>query len=368
MWSKGIVKRTNIAPPKVDSTSTKNPVPVTSLKVVKAQDAEVDLGCTFAGETAFTLAGPVKCTTNVWRLVDRESDSIESRAYRFVVEHWNKQPEGNLSVAFYIDPKSGAWTKSIENGLRVGARFWGTSEPGSRSVPAFISDNYLFIEAAMVKAGIPQSDEDKARNKNARGGQAGWHQDSDESKSYWDFLYFSEDSRRNVGFYQVGPHEYTHFAQSKLAKNMTGDEAHLPWVNEGLASYFGSALGPMSDMPRNQMDSWREMLRNTFSPLSFFGKASPEVYRSSTWSDVYPMGAVASEALVALFGVDGIVTYYTDLASGMGNEKSFKKNFQLGRVALTALMEEYLESVKKRENWNLQMLEKKFKEAVVSNS
>mgnify|MGYP000453708172 CR=1 FL=1 len=46
----------------------------------------------------------------------------------------------------------------------------------------------------------------------------------------------------------------------------------MPWISEGIASYFGSALGPMSKMPHNQMDNWRGSLKFVTKPLSFFTK------------------------------------------------------------------------------------------------
>ena len=43
-----------------------------------------------------------------------------------------------------------------------------------------------FIEEALVKAGIKQSIDDRDRNRNARGGQAGFHGGQ---VPYWDFLF-----------------------------------------------------------------------------------------------------------------------------------------------------------------------------------
>ncbi len=363
VWNKGV------ALPKAQST----PQPLKSNsaiapEIVSSQWAEVDKGCISEGETAFTLKGPVICFKQLWTLVTRVQDSVESRAYRFVIEHWNKQPEGSLSVTFYIDPKSGPWVNEIEAGLRAGARFWQTSEPGSRSIPAFISEDYQYIEDSLAKAGIPQREEDKARNRNAQGGQAGWHGNSEDPNAFWDFLFKLPRDRSNVGYFQVGPHEYTHFAQSKLAKDKLWDDEHMPWIHEGLASYFGSALGPMSKMPHNQMDNWRGDLKFGGTKLSYFADNSPVVYSSRNWGEVYPMGAIASQALVALFGVEGIIAYYKDLSTGMGNQKSYIKNFKLNDVALTQFMESYVEDFRKGNRWSLSTLETKYKEAVATNS
>lgn len=367
VWNKGVAVK---AAPKPSVSPVLKPIPTPTpvvQQIVSSQWAEVDKGCVSNGETAFTLKGPVICTKGIWTLVTRDQDSVESRAFRYVIEHWNKQPEGSLSVTFYIDPKAGDWVNEIEVGLRAGARFWQTSESGSRPIPAFISNDHVFIEDALAKAGIPQSENSKIRNRNAQGGQAAWYGNFDDPNAYWDFLFRDLNSRSHVGYFQVGPHEYTHFAQSKLAKGRLWDDQHMPWMHEGIASYFGSALGPMSKMPHNQMDSWRENLRYGSTKLSFFIDATLALYGSRNWSEVYPMGAIASQGLVALFGVDGIITYYKDLTTGIGNQNSYLKNFKLNDVALTQLMENYLEDFRRNDPWSLAKLESKYKEAVAAN-
>jgi len=361
IWNKGVA--TSKSQPAA-SKPTPKPTDSGPIKVVNSPIAEANLGCNFANETAFTLKGPVICKSNIWTLVPKDQDSVESRAYRYVLERWNKQPDGNLTVTFYIDPSAGDWTTEIEAGLRAGARFWGTSAPGSRPIPAFISDNHTFIEDAIVKAGLVQSEDSKTRNRLAQSGQAGWHGGYQDPNSYWDFLFRNLRARSDVGYFQVGPHEYTHYAQSQLAKGFAWDRSHMPWISEGIASYFGSALGPMSKMPHNQMDNWRGSLKFVTKPLSFFTKPDQEVYQSPQWGDVYPMGAFGAQALVALFGVEGIINYYLELATGIGNEAAYKKSFKLGGMALTELVEGYVSSVRKNDSWSLQTLEEKYKEAV----
>jgi hypothetical protein len=362
VWNKGVLIAKSSGVPK---TSTPTPQPSTQkVEIVSAQWAEVGKGCTNKGETAFTLQGPVNCAESLWTIVKKEEDSVESRAFRSVIEHWNKQPQGNLSVTFYIDANAGSWVNGIESGLRAGAQFWQTSPAGSRPIPAVISDNAIFVEEALAKAGIPQSEKEKERNRNAQGGQAGFHGSFDDPNMFMDFLFKSQRDRNDVGFYQVAPHEYTHFAQSKLSGGKLWDDEHMPWINEGIASYFGSALAPMSDMPRNQMDNWRSNLRDTSTKLGFFMDNINEVYESKYWGQVYPMGAFASEALVALVGVEGIINYYKDLSSGMGNQKAYIKNFKLNDVKLTQLMEDYVEDVKIGKRWSLSTLEARYKEAI----
>jgi len=345
VWNKGV-------------TVTK---PAASIKFAPAQEAEQNLGCYTDKETAFSLSGPLICKKERWTLVQRADDSVESRAYRYVLERWNKQPEANLTIDFYIDTTSGDWVYEIEKGLRAGARFWGTSAPGSRPIPAFISENPIFIEEALAKAGIQQTIDDRDRNRNARGGQAGFHGGQN---SYWDFLFKDPSSRTNVGYFQVGPHEYTHYAQSQLVGAGSWNEAG-PWFNEGLASFIGSALGPMIKMPHNQMDNWRGNIGPSMStPLAFFNESKESVYRSSEWGNVYPMGALATQAVVALVGIEPVIAFYKDLGSLNNKEAAYKKNFTLESDQLVKLLQGYIDSIKLRKEWTLSALETQYKEAI----
>ena len=358
IWNKGAVIPKAASPKPSQSAS---PSPTTSVKFATAAEAEQNLGCYLEAEEALSLIGSLVCRKERWLLVEKENDSVQSRAYRFVLDRWNKQPEGNLSIDFYIDQTSGSWVNEIESGLRAGARFWGTSTPGSKPIPAFISSDPTFIEEALVKAGIKQSIDDRDRNRNARGGQAGFHGGQ---VPYWDFLFKDPSTRTNVGYFQVGPHEYTHYAQSQLVGPGSWNEA-APWFNEGLASFIGSALGPMINMPHNQMNDWRANLSPSLTtPLAFFNESNQSVYQSSNWSHVYPLGALATQAVVALVGVDAVISFYKDFGSSNDKEFAYKKNFKLESSKLVTILQGYIDSIRSKKEWSLPTLENKYKEAI----
>lgn len=328
------------------------------------QLAEPKLSCPQNGLTAFSLKAPLICKNKFWMVVPASQDSVESKAYRSVLDHWNKQPEGALSVDFFLDPKAGEWKNKIGSGLNAGARFWGTSEMGSRAIPAVVSENYLYIEKVLETAGINFQEEDKARNRNAQGGQAGFHGGYNDPNAFWDFLFKKVDDRNGVGFYQVAPHEYTHFAQSKLSNGRFNSSGNLPWMHEGIASYIGSALGPMSKMPHNQMSEWKSELPRAKTSLKYFEVDTQALYQSKNWSDIYPLGAVASEGLVALFGVPTLINFYADMGSGLTAAESIQKNFKLNGVALTNVLDGYIKSVQTKKSWSLATLEERYKKAV----
>lgn len=352
LWNKGVA---------IQKASSTKPTTIPSIKFAEATDAEFGLGCRIENEEAFSLSGPVICSQDQWVLIKTENDSVQSRAFRYVLDRWNKQPEGNLTIDFYIDPASGSWVNEIESGLKAGARFWGTSAPGSKPIPAFISDNPTYIEEAIAKAGIKQTIEDRDRNRNARGGQAGFHGGQN---AYWDFLFKTPDTRTNVGYFQVAPHEYTHYAQAQLVGSGNWGAAG-PWFNEGLASFIGSALGPMINMPHNQMDDWSSNLSiNLTTPLSFFNQSDDSVYQSSQWQDVYPLGAMATQAVVALVGMDPVISLYKDLGTSGDKEATYKKNFKLGSAQLVTVLQGYIDSIRSKKEWSLSTLETKYKEAI----
>ena len=325
-----------------------------------SSSAKVNTGCSAKGAEALTLKGAVLCDGKFWRLIPEKSETIQSKAFRSVLQRWNSRQKSELSLAIYADPKAGDWTKRIAKGIGAGAEFWGTSEAGSRTMPVIISNDYKYIEKVLAKLKIPQNPADKKRNAQAQGGQAGFHGSWDDPSAYWDFLYTSPDALNNSGFWQVPAHEYSHFAQSKLSNRNWSGPGGLAWMDEGVPSYIGAVLGPMSDMPSDIMNSWKSDLKRTKVNLKFFDSADDRVHSSPNWSDVYPLGAVAVEALVALVGFEAIYRYYSDLSSSLTMEDSYIKNFGLSGKRLTVFLSEYVQSVKVGKPWTLQQLSNKY--------
>ena len=116
-------------------------------------------------------------------------------------------------------------------------------------------------------------------------------------------------------------------------------------------------------MPNDIMNAWKQDLKNTQSSLEYFSTEDDSVYSSSTWSNVYPMGAVASEGLIALVGVPALIQYYVDLANGSALPDSFKKNFGITDSRMTNILSKYVESVKIGRPWNLKKLQSEYKKA-----
>jgi hypothetical protein len=330
-------------------------------KITTSDRAQVNTQCGIKGREALTLKGAVVCNGKKWILVKEKSETIQSKAYRSILERWNARKKTELSLAIYADPKAGDWTKRLSKGIYAGAEFWGTSESDGRSIPVIISDDYRYIERTLEKLKIRQDPLDKKRNAQAQGGQAGFHGSWDDPNAYWDFLYTNSDARNNSGFWQVPAHEYSHFAQSKLSNKKWSDAGRLPWIDEGVPSYIGAVLGPMSAMPGDIMNAWKSDVMRTKRDLSFFGSSDEKVYSSPDWGDVYPLGAVAVEGLVALVGFEAIYQHYVDISGSLSLEGSYEKNFGLSGKELTKFLDDYVQSVKNGSPWTLTELQTKYK-------
>jgi hypothetical protein len=100
------------------------------------------------------------------------------------------------------------------------------------------------------------------------------------------------------------------------------------------------------------------------TPLAFFNESNESVYRSSEWGNVYPLGALATQAVVALVGVDAVVSFYKDLGSSNNKEFAYTKNFKLESSKLVTVLQGYIDSIRSKKEWSLQTLETRYKEAI----
>ena len=128
---------------------------------------------------------------------------------------------------------------------------------------------------------------------------------------------------------QTGPHEYTHLYQQKY------NAFNISWYMEGSASFFGWTLGfdpyePTSNvrsyhlmnlwtqLPKAVQDDFRSKDLTRFKSRmgEISGRNTQETANMSYW-----VGALATEALVALYGFDKFVEW----TKNMQNEKDVSK-------------------------------------------
>jgi hypothetical protein len=333
------------------------------LEVTSSAAAKVGTGCSFSGTHVGLLEGPAQCKEEngqrVWSLITKENDSVASRAYRFVLEKFLAAPEGNLAMDIRMDPNTPDWGKKIEKGMFAGARFWGTSPVGSAPVPTLISADLKWWPAQLDA--LNYSGKDEYLKRIATGTcQAGFHGGAN---PFWSFAFREANCVTNVGFKQVPAHEYTHYAQAVLSGSLNSQKPRVPWMEEGLASFIGGALGVASDMGTDLRFSWASDLRGNLVAVDFFSKDERSVYESPKWGSIYPVGAIATEGLVALIGMDGVLKYYSGIKEGLSTDQAMANAFGLSVSKAAKLLDGYVSSVSSMNEWSLAKLQSEWESA-----
>lgn len=341
--------------PSSSSSPTPEPTPTPKINYVSAAEAKVNSQCEVDFTTAFTLDGPVICL-KTWNLVARENDSVESRAFRYVLDEYLERPEGKLSIIWRIDPTTPEWKEQMQSGMIAGARLWGTSPEGSPPRYAFVSHDPDWLFDAFVKEGLIKSESRRA-DMSQGSCNAGLSGAETRDESFWFYKFSQARCLTNAGFFQVPAHEYTHYAQEVLSKKNYYKAGSLPWLNEGLPSFIGAALGPMSNMRNDIRALWLIDLALTQKDLAYFSVSTQNLYREPNWGDVYPLGAIANEALVAAVGFRATKQIYLELATDNTTfDQAFLRATGLNVSKWTELLQGYVDSVKRNSPWTLQYL------------
>jgi hypothetical protein len=352
---------TPLKPPTVSAEEPK--AQVRQIEVTSSAAAKIGTGCSFSGTHVGLLEGPAQCREEngqrVWSLIAKENDSVASRAYRFVLEKYLAAPEGNLAMDIRMDLNTPDWGKKIEKGMFAGARFWGTSPSGSAPVPTLISADLKWWPAQLDALNYSGKDEYLKRI-TAGTCQAGFHGGAN---PFWSFAFREANCLTNVGFKQVPAHEYTHYAQAVLSGSLNSQKPRVPWMEEGLASFIGGALGVASDMGTDLRFSWASDLRGNLVAVDFFSKDERLVYESPNWGSIYPVGAIATEGLVALIGMDGVLKYYSGIKDGLSADQAMVSALGLSVSKAAKLLDGYVTSVSSMNEWSLAKLQSEWESA-----
>ena len=353
----------SIAPSPVPSpTASSNSTVTETIEYVSAAKATVGKACNSLEKYAATLEGPVICD-KTWNLIDYKNDTIPSRAFRYVLQEYLAQPEGKLSIIWRIDPKTPSWKDQIEQGMVAGARLWGTSPEGSIPRYSYISPDPDWLYEKFKEDGLMKDDSSRRVVMNSICGAGMVWSDTPQRSPFWFYKFSADTCLTNVGFFQVPAHEYTHYAQYVLHfENRFSDKlGRIPWFDEGVASFIGAALGPMSGMPNNQQSMWAQGLVNVQRELKFFSQAIDAVYQDSRWGDVYPIGAIATEAMTAVIGFKKLKQIFIEAGTlNSSYEDAIKKVTGIGSVAWADLLQSYVDSVKSSNSWTLDYLIKEY--------
>jgi hypothetical protein len=275
------------------------------------------------------------------------------------LEKYVAAPEGNLVMDIRMDPNTPEWGKKIEKGMYAGARFWGTSPVGSTPVIALISADLNWWPKQLKELNYSGTDEHLKRITNFTC-QAGFHGGPN---PFWTFSFREANCLTNVGFKQVAAHEYTHYAQSVLAGTTKDQKPRVPWMEEGLASFIGGALGLVSGMGADLRTNWASDLRGNLVEVDFFSIDEKSIYESPKWGAIYPVGAIATEGLVALIGMDGVLKYYSGIKDGLSADQAMVSSFGLPVSKAARLLDGYVTSVSSMNEWSLEKLQSQWEEA-----
>jgi hypothetical protein len=248
----------------------------------------------------------------------------------------------------------------MQTGMIAGARLWGTSPAGSEPRYSFVSHDPDWLFDAFVKDGLIKSESRRATmfqgpcNAGLTGAETS-------NVSFWFYKFSQENCLNNAGFYQVPAHEYTHYAQEVLSKRGWNDVQRVPWLDEGLASFIGAALGPMSQMRNDIRALWINDLSRSTKDISFFANGVKEVYQDSRWGDVYPLGAIANEALIAAIGFKATKQIYVELATPKTTyDQAITKVTGVKIADWNVILQGYVDSVKENKAWSLEKLQSEY--------
>ena len=118
--------------------------------------------------------------------------------------------------------------------------------------------------------------------------------------------------------------------------------------------YVGTMLGGSTLVDNNLRIQLINQLKGTNSPLSDYKYRFPE-----KWNDIYPLGGFATEALVALKGIEVMEIMCSKLAEGKTSEQAILLATGKDLNYWTELGQGYVDSIKQGKPWTLDELRNK---------
>ena len=329
-------------------------------KALSADIARKNFRCNQPNQISFSAAGALICSGGSWKLIPSTQDNVATRAYRSLLARYNTMPAIQPNLLIRVDPSAGNWKDKIVKGFVAAARLWGTSTASDQTLPLYISERAEFVTENLVADGIQENPEDAKRNRDA---VAQGHSQAGSHGTYFDFLFSAQNSHDN-GFYQVGPHEYTHFAQKIFSSNRVFQVPREFWIEEGCAQFVGTSMGGLIELPQNQRETIVQHLQtgtNT-SKLAVFSNSTPAMYANPKFKDVYDIGSIGCEALVAVAGIDSLEKLYRELSIEETTfDSATNKVFRMSLENLVSFSQGYVDSVRINNPLSLSNLNRRFK-------
>ena len=339
----------NAATAKAGATCSK--VGVTS--VVKLKTTQTKFTCVKSGKKLVWNKGVVssiapKVVLKPISLSNLDTRQVRALAYKEFARELKENSSFLPSIAYLVGPSLTQSRVDLEKaGLNMAATFWSDIYKPTDVYIGYFTENDVdwvdkaFCEGAGYCVGGP-GNQSRAVSEQIQGQGSGCNFAAATRGSKGQFFYQCLREEANVlKDKQTSPHEYTHFAQIFVSGFDTPN-----WWLEGSAAYFGGAIGAfdgtalpatMDDMI--YVDSFNYLRQNLFkidpfSPESVakgfkytYRKATPQ--GDSSWLlahvSYYP-GALATESMVALWGMDKVKQFMIDL-KGNDFDTVFEKSF-----------------------------------------
>lgn len=328
---------------------------------LSSRDAKAGALCRVNGQESFPMSGPLRCVSGKWINVDRSQDSVATRAFRSVLEKYNANPPAKLTFKFLTDPKFTGSIEILMASKEAAARLWNKPDTPFQPYPIVIGSNLDWIKKTTAANNLKTNTGDFKNIENQFSEWQGCSYAefySQTGQPWYVYCYSQPESemRDSIAYLQVGAHEYTHLIQFYMADSTLkrfGDSLP-PWIQEGFAMFVGISLGAAAKAGNDIRSLELEILPTAKTPLSDYMERFPP-----NWNDVYVLGYLASEALVALKGIDIMEEIILEQKNGSSKEAAIQKATGKSLKFWTQIGQGYVDSVKAGKPWSLAELEKR---------
>jgi hypothetical protein len=293
-------------------------------------------------------------------LIPEASDSVASRAFRSLISKYNKNENATVNIKFFEESSSGASTILLKRSMVAAARLWNQKNLPQEPYPVLIGRTLDWLKKSALENNLtPNFGWTNIENQFREWKECSYAEFYSTTGQPWYVFCYSqpaEQINKDLSFLQVGAHEYTHLIQFHLSNSFyrnNGDPLP-PWLQEGFAMYVGTMLGGSTLVDNNLRIQLINQLKGTNSPLSDYKYRFPE-----KWNDIYPLGGFATEALVALKGIEVMEIMCSKLAEGKTSEQAILLATGKDLNYWTELGQGYVDSIKQGKPWTLDELRNK---------
>lgn len=327
----------------------------TTVPAVGSRAAAAGLRCDSAGAESFPATGPIRCVNDMWMAVDEASDSVATHAFRSLLDRYNSHAEASLPLTFVVEPSAAASSQVLQRSMEAAARLWDVGASPQTPYPVLIGRSLEWFRETSASMQLKSNwgNLDNLANQFTQWGGCSYAEFYSRIGQPWYVYCFSNSAdslQWEAGYLQVGAHEYTHLAQFIMANDFYRQRGDVlaPWAQEGFAQYVGISMGSTAGAGNDVRGLLLRQLQDVTTSLSDYEVAYPR-----DWSDVYPLGAFACEALVALFGIDVMQRLLEGRASGLTPDATWTA--ATGRTVheWTPILAGYVASLRSSKPWTL---------------